>query len=174
MYRFIVNSSRLGGLYRRNCDHCQRQSLAVQCSRYFSQDSNKTEQSTQSADGNAKVASENAELAEEQVAVKLSGFAKSYEEMTAISTNIDKPIKDTTSFRELFRASNFVDVCTMHVNSAGTTGYWTQNHFYISLSPRPVGWSIRKSGRRYNLSYGQRRFIHWFWLEVPLCLPQAT
>lgn len=88
MLRFMVHSSRITGILHRRCARSMEYPLASQNIRHFSDDQQVEEKDTK----------------------KISGFAKSYETLKSIADNIDKPIKDTRTFRELFRKSNFVDV----------------------------------------------------------------
>lgn len=95
MFRLVVNCTKFPGIQRIRCTPAL---LYTHSKRNFSDDSTRIEKSTEQ------------EPAEKQDKKELGGFAKSYETLTTLAENIDKPVKDTTSFKELLRNSIFVDV----------------------------------------------------------------
>lgn len=152
----------MAGLFRQHCDRCKQHPVAAQGARYLSERTNNADQSTDSAD--------------EQDANQLSGFAKSFREMTEIAENIDKPIKDTTPFPELLRKSTFFDVCKYYRLGQFCTVSKSEStpNSMISFSSRLDGRSTRQSGGGYDLSYGLRRLIRRLRLEVALHLFEAS
>lgn len=164
MNRVVVSSTKLSGILQRQC---ARLSLHTQNQRYFSDESNRNNNTEQ-------------EPVKEQDTKKLSGFAKSYETLTTLSENINKPVKDTATFKELLRNSNFIDVSYLSHRRANFKWSHLECHYMIGCLLsffclfNLAGWSTPKSSWRSNLSCGQRRFIHWFRLEIPLCMPKTN
>lgn len=88
MLRFMVHSSKISRTLHRRCARSIEYPQASENVRHFSDDQQVEQNDTK----------------------KLSGFAKSDKIFTSITESVGKPSKDTRSFAELFRNSNFVDV----------------------------------------------------------------
>lgn len=98
---------------------------------------------------------------------KPGGFAEAYEKHSQ-SVESEEPKRTPLPFTTLLKSSKFVDVCQ------DPTGVrHCLDHFYSCFHPIAARRLGKQSGFRTDISYRRRRPVHWLWLEVPLCLPQA-